>query len=332
MRKILPPKKTLGNGFSKLWNKQFLIFLFFLGLSTSFWLFQALNEMYEREFSLPLKMQNVPENVVITTELPEHINITLRDKGGMLFNYRYGIGLKPIIIDFEKKANAGGHVQIRMTEVLKELAKRLPSSTEIVSAKPDTLEFFYNYGLCKRVPVRLLGNVETDRLYYLSHHKLCPDSVTVYATKSQLDTITAAYLQPAHFEELADTTSFRAEIIAIKGAKFEPSSIDVSLYVDRLVEKTVQVPIQWINFPTTKALRTFPSKVNITFQVGMGMYRNITADDFVVSVDYEELMKSTASTCSPKLQTVPQGITHARINPVEVEYVIEDISARANNL
>ncbi len=327
-----PSKKTLRSSFSKLWNKQFLIFLFFLGLSASFWLFQALNETYEREFTVPLKMQNIPKNVVLTTELPKHINITLRDKGGMLFNYRYGIGLKPVVIDFEKRVNTGGHVQIHMSEILKDLSKRLPSSTEIVSARPDTLEFFYNYGLCKRVPVRLPGNVETDRLYYLSHYKLSPDSVTVYATKSQLDTIMAAYLQPVHIEELADTTSFRSKVTAIKGVKFEPSSIDVSLYVDRLVEKTVQVPIQWINFPTTKALRTFPSKVNITFQVGMGMYRNITANDFVVSVDYEELIRDTASTCRPKLRTSPQGITHARINPAEVEYVIEDISVGRNGL
>ena len=33
-------------------NKQFLIFLFFLAFSGIFWLLMALNETYEREFSV----------------------------------------------------------------------------------------------------------------------------------------------------------------------------------------------------------------------------------------------------------------------------------------
>ena len=33
--------------YAKLWNRQFLIFLFFFALSFVFWIFQTLNETYE---------------------------------------------------------------------------------------------------------------------------------------------------------------------------------------------------------------------------------------------------------------------------------------------
>ena len=82
------------NRFSKLWNKQFLIFLFFLLLSFSFWMFQALNETYERTFAVPVKLKNIPTNVVITTEPPKHINLTLSDRGVMLYHYLYGQGFR----------------------------------------------------------------------------------------------------------------------------------------------------------------------------------------------------------------------------------------------
>lgn len=52
-------------------SREFLIFLFFVLVSFSFWLLQVLNDDYETELSIPLKMKNVPENVVITTELPK---------------------------------------------------------------------------------------------------------------------------------------------------------------------------------------------------------------------------------------------------------------------
>ncbi len=35
-------------------NRDFLVFLFFLGLSGIFWLSLTLNETYEREFSIPV--------------------------------------------------------------------------------------------------------------------------------------------------------------------------------------------------------------------------------------------------------------------------------------
>ena len=49
--------------------------------------------------------------------------------------------------------------------------------------------------------------------------------------------------------------------------------------VDIYTEKTVEVPLHGVNFPADKALRTFPSKVQITFQVGLKRFRSIKAED-----------------------------------------------------
>ena len=72
--------------FSILWNRQFLIFLFFLALSAVFWLFQALGETYEEDFQVPIELKNVPGNVVITTDLPQALHVSLRDKGSLLMD------------------------------------------------------------------------------------------------------------------------------------------------------------------------------------------------------------------------------------------------------
>ena len=50
-------------------NKQFLIFLFFLILSSVFWLIMTLNETYEKEMTIPLRLAGVPRKVVIPTSL-----------------------------------------------------------------------------------------------------------------------------------------------------------------------------------------------------------------------------------------------------------------------
>ena len=84
MRSLLPLLQNAKHYLSFLGNRQFFAFLFFLLLSASFWLFQTVNEVYEQEFDIPVRLVDVPENVVITTELPAHVRITLRDRGVVL--------------------------------------------------------------------------------------------------------------------------------------------------------------------------------------------------------------------------------------------------------
>jgi len=318
-------RTLLRQWFSRLWNKQTLIFLFFLALSTVFWLFQTLGETYEQEFSVPIELRGVPSDVVITTDLPENLRITLRDKGSQLLAYRYIRQLRSVVIDFAGYANASGHVVISGAELAKQIQASLVGGTQLVSIKPDTLEFYYNYGQCKRVPVAIQGNITTANLYTLAGSRLSTDSVTVYASRSLLDTITAAWIKPIDLRNLSDTTRIEAEFVKVRGAKFTPNRVHLTLFVDRMVEKTVQVPVEQVNFPATKQLRTFPASVNVTFQVGMGLYRKITSENFVLVVNYEDLLRSKGNRTRLALKTIPTGVSHVRIAPEEVEYVIEDI-------
>lgn len=306
---------------SKIWNKQFLIFLFFLALSSVFWIFQTLNETYEEDFQVPLELRNVPSNVVITTDLPENLHILLRDKGSQLLAYRYTRQFKPVVVDYNTYSNPSGHVSILGNELQRQIAAQLLPGTQMLGLKPDTLDFYYNFGQFKRVPIRPLGEVRAGRLYSLAKTVYSEDSVTVYASREQLDTITAAYLQPFNLRNLTDTTHVKSNFVKVKGAKFVPAQIGVTFCIDRLVEKTIQVPVQQVNFPASKQLRTFPATVKVTFQVGMGLYRKITSENFVLVVNYEDLLKNKSTYCHLSLKTIPEGVSHVRISPQDVEYL-----------
>lgn len=314
------------NVLTKAFNKQTFIFPFFLALSTIFWLFQALSENYEQDFAIPIELRNVPSNVVVTTDLPNTLHVSLRDKGRVLLAYKYTQHIKPIVIDFNNYANSIGHVVIQTNELTRQIASQLLSSTQVLNIKPDPLEFYYNYGQCKRVPIILQGNFKTDRLYTLADVMINHDSVTVYASHEILDTITAAYTKPLSLRNLSDTTTIKVPFQHVNGAKFVPNSIKSTFCIDRLVEKTVQVPVQQVNFPASKQLRTFPATVNVTFQVGMGLYRSITQENFVLVVNYEDLLKNKTNLCHLSLKTIPKGVSHVRITPQDVEYIIEEIS------
>ncbi|WP_455672174.1 CdaR family protein [Phocaeicola sp.] len=306
-------------------SREFLIFLFFVFVSFCFWLLQVLNDDYETEFSIPLRLKNVPNNVVLTSEPPGELRIGVKDRGTVLVNYMLGQTFYPVTIDFKEYADKGTSSQIRvpMSVLTKKIAGQLSQSTKLLTIKPDTVEFIYTTGQAKKVPVKLQGKVGLDRQYYISDIIYAPDSVMVYAPKEILDTITAAYTEPVNFENISDTTHRRISLANVKGARFTPSFNDVTLMVDVYSEKTVEVPVRGVNFPPDKVLRTFPSKVQVTFQVGLSHFKSITADDFFISVTYEELLHNKGEKCPVNLKSVPRYVNHVRLNPKEVDYLIE---------
>ena len=304
-------------------SREFLIFLFFVFVSFCFWLLQVLNDDYEIELSMQLKLKNVPENVVLTSELPNELKIGVQDKGTVLINYLLGKSLYPVTIDFEEYQDKGNQIRFLSSALSKRVTGQLSQSTKLLAIKPDTLELIYTRGEGKKVPVCLRGEVEAERQYYISERILSPDSVMVYAPREILDTITAAYTETLHVEEISDTTRHRAGIMPVKGARFTPSYTDITFMVDMYSEKTVEVPVQGVNFPEDKLLRTFPSKVQVTFQIGLRQFKTVNAEDFTVVVDNQTLEKEKSEKCKPVLLKSPANVNLIRVAPAEIDYIIE---------
>lgn len=132
-------------------------------------------------------------------------------------------------------------------------------------------------------------------------------------------------------DEITDTLKQQVGLMARKGIKYVPSSVDMMLPVDIYTEKTVEVPLRGVNFPADKVLRAFPSKVQVTFQVGLSRFRKITADDFHIRVSYEELLLLGSDKYKVKLGHVPEGVTQVRIHPEQVDFLIEQIPSDYGN-
>ena len=189
------------------------------------------------------------------------------------------------------------------------------------------MEYIYSTGASKLVPVKFQGTVSAGRQYYISDTVCKPDSVLAYAPEGALDTITVAYTRKVKFEDISDTLRQQVPLLAPRGIKFVPASVEMVFPVDIYTEKTVEVPLRGVNFPAGKVLRAFPSKVSVTFQVGLSRFNKITESDFHINVSYEELLKlGSDKKYTVKLKSVPKGVNQIRINPEQVDFLIEQVS------
>lgn len=312
-------------------NKEFLIFLLFFVISSVFWLLKTLDEEYEQEFNIPVRVLNMPDNVVVTTDIPSTVKVTLKDKGIVLLRYMYGGAFQPITVNYNDYAPDNMDIAISGIDLRRKILSQLASSTRITSLRPDGLDISYIIGEGKKVPVRFAGDVRVENPYFLSEVRCWPDSVTVYAVPERLAQISAVYTDRRLYNNFKDTTFSTVGLKRMDGVKMNPSQVKVGLFPDMFTEKTVEVPIVGVNFPAGKLLRTFPSKVDVTFQVGLNQFKRITGNDFICTVTYESLLYTTTSSFKVVLKSIPQGVKHVKISPANVDFLIEQVDDQGDN-
>ena len=175
-----------------------------------------------------------------------------------------------------------------------------------------------------RLPVRLRGVVAADRQHVVEEVRLIPDSVTVFATHQYTDTMTAVYTPYVRYEELAD--SVRQELPLGSGewgVRYEPSAVLLSARVSPYVSKSVQVPVEGYMFPYGQQLKTFPSKVKVTFRVSLDDFREVSEQDFRILVRHSQIHDNASGKVALMLDEMPENVTDVVIEPVEVDYLIE---------
>ncbi|MBO4785900.1 MAG: YbbR-like domain-containing protein [Prevotella sp.] len=305
-------------------NKEFLIFLFFLIASGGFWLVLSLNEETDHELLVPIRLTNVPKNVVVTTNVEDTLHVSVRDKGFFILTYVYGSKLKPIEIDFSKYTDDRKKSTISSSDLQRLVYQMMYKSTKVTSIRPDHFDIVYTFGHSKKVPVKMSGRVDPGESHYLASVKFWPDSVLIYADDEKLDSIKEAFTESIYLQNFTDTVMRNVGLRHIYGVKYIPNIVKIGLYPDIMTEQRIEVPITAVNMPEGKVLRTFPQRVKVIFVTGASMFRSIRPESFKVVADYNDIKVNPTDKCTIRIIAVPHGVRNARPEISSVDYLIEE--------
>ena len=304
-------------------NRNFLVFLVFLAVSIVFWFMQSIKETTEVSINYVLKMEDIPRNIIYTSEMPTEISVNYSGKGWDAFYYKF-MKNEPheLVVNYKDVKTQSGKIIIDANTFRRAALKKKPKELTYKSTTPSKVVVYYSSGLRKRVPVVFGGKVTTTAGRYLCGTILTPDSVDVYAPSSLFRRINSVETEDMAFENLEDTTFCKLALQVPNGMKVIPDSIDATLCVDIFTDKTIQVPIYSENVPNNKIMRMFPLKATVTFLVSSTLYDEINAKSFLLVADYKETQKDSKR-CKLHVRQQPENIRHLRVSPEFVEYVIE---------
>lgn len=310
--------------FKKIQWKSILIFLFFVLLALIFWLMQIWRQSFDGDFNIPVKYVNVPDSIIFENELPSNIQVRIRDNGSAILRYYFTRRKDSIKVDVRELVR-GSQERVIRDQVFAQLIKeQLFSTTELLSYTPARLSYVYAILHQKKLPVIYDGYVNLASGYLLDGDLIVePDSVMAYGSRAALDTLRYAHTVD---DTLKDITSDRKILIAMrhtKGVKYTPNSIELTIPVDEFSQKEVEVPVVCVNLPENLNIKFFPSYVKIPFFVGLKRYSDITAEDFKVVVNYDDIKDFKDASVSVRVTESPDYVQTKLPVPSEVEFVLE---------
>jgi hypothetical protein len=302
-------------------------FLIFVAIAFFFWLVQTARKETASEFIVNFYVEEQPQDMVFTTHVPKELKVTISDTYSRLSNYRLNNRLDSLSVNFERYADVLGNFRISAAELQSLIMAGLESSTRVVTITPSLIDARFAQTEGRKFPVRLAGSYTVAENHRIRPIAIEPDSIVINAPAAVLDTMQSVYAISQGLQNLTDTVE---EVLALAlpiGVKATPSKVKVMIPVAQYVEKKIeQVEVKTLKEPANRHLVVFPYSVNLSCLVDFEQYRDISAEDFVVSVNYDSINGQGDQGKLPILVRYigpPEIVTNVHISPETAEYVIE---------
>jgi len=310
--------------FKRISWKKILAFLFFVILASIFWMMQIYRQKFESTLTIPVKYVNIPDSIVFENELPNDVYVRIKDDGAALFRYYFSKRNDSLIVDVRDIVRGTQEKVIQGRNFEQLIRGKLYVTSELISYSPTRLSYAYAVLHQKRLPVIYDGYVSlAPGLLLDGELTLKPDSVLVYGSKAMLDTMYYAHTVGDTLNNINKDKRILVAMRSIKGLKYIPSTVELYIPVDDFIEKEIEVPVTCINLPDNLVIKFFPSAIKIPILVGKKRYNSITAENFEVLIDYNDLKDTKDASIPVRITESPNYIQTKMPIPSEVEFVLE---------
>lgn len=310
-------------------RREVLTFLLFVAFAGGFWYERTGREEAVKDYIILLNIEDQPQDMVFTTHVPAVLKVTLVDTNYRLSKYSYSRNINALTVDFERYADAMGNFRISAAELQSLLREQLQSTTQIRAISPSLIDARFAQTEGRKFAVRLRSHYFAFDNYRIRPVLIEPDSVTINAPASVLDTLKYVWTMPhPHNELLKDTLTETMMLELPIGVKATPNRVKVTVPVSQYVEKVFgQKEVSTTDVPAGKQLVVFPYGVKLTCLVDFDYYRKLQEEDFDVEVSYDSIAshgKSGRLPISVRYKGEnPEVVTNIRIEPQQAEYVVE---------
>jgi hypothetical protein len=312
-----------------LFSGNFITFLFFLLLAAIFWFFRSLSLEYEDEILYPVKYMNIPDNKVITNELPDKLSLKVKANGRRILLSKLNLNLIPIKFDvnsFSRNNTSFPDSLYILTNTIKDILSEELEGVEILKIEPDTLVFHFTSMEGKKAAVR--PNCSDWQHMFAPQYmingsiKVEPDSIIISGPGSLLHNISYVLTEPLTFSGLSDTVIITSALEKQNGISYSQKKVRVTIPVDKYTQAEHYLPVIALNLPDSLQLKTFPERIRISYNITLSNYSKVDSEWIMPHIDYRDISENPAEKLRLFLVDTPDLIRAVKFSPEKVEYLL----------
>lgn len=311
--------------FQLFYSNKFRVFLLFLILSSGSLILNKLSKEYKTTLQFDVVISNIPSNkILLKTDYPP-ISIYVKASGYNLIGYK--------LLHKKIKINAAKATKLRSTThalktniLIDDTQQQLLEGTEIIEILNPTIEIELGEIITKKIPVILKKSITYEKGYKIKDAiKIEPDSIVISGPEDKVNAI--QFLETRYFKKEKIYTTLNEDIFLNikslpKSVKVSTEVIKVFAEVEKFTELSFTVPFKLINNPEGLHIETFPSKVEVVFQLELSEISKLNASNFEVVGDLEYAKINNLTYLVPKIIKKPNGVQNIYIKPDKVDFII----------
>ena len=250
--------------------------------------------------------------------MPEKIQLRVKGQGWRLVSINVGPET-----EFRVSVEGdSGRQNINLYNYL-ESNRWLLSDVEIINISPDSIGFFVERIISKKLPV--VSGLELDYKpgYGLASNIIFkPDSVVVSGPFSLLKNIIEIKTSDKSLIALDSKTETEVNLPRMNGFNFSATLIEVILDIQRFVDKQFEnIIVDVIDIPSRKEVVLLPNKIGFNVRGGIDILGKLKPDQFRAYVRFQSLVQDTTGSVTPILE-MPKNVTLQYLKPDRLRYVI----------
>ena len=310
-------------------DRNLIIFLAFLVISTGFWFLNALRKEYTATLNYPVRFVNVPEDKMLPEDLDNNIALKVKAGGFVILRYQLSNTFLPLTFDLSEMKTWSSGDNKGVYSVTREghnrIVGQLSQGMELIDVEPDTLFVPLLEKGAASVPVKIDTQLTFEKQFLQAGPVILqPDSVDIFGPKNIVDSLHFIEASPVIFENLADTVTTMVNLKLPAQVKSSVKRVAATIPVEPFTELNISVPLRVNGLPDSLRIKTFPSEIQVSFRVGISKYEAINRNMFRVAVDLDQVFKEDRpDRLKVRLERVPDDVESLSFSPIFVEYLLE---------
>jgi len=299
-------------------RKKLNIFIASVIFAIILWGSISLSDIFYTNVDVKLTLTNFPQGYTTGSPLPEKIQLRVKGQGWRLVSINVGP-------ETEFRVSVGGdsgRINISLYNYI-ESNRWLLSDVEIINILPDSIRFFVERIISKKLPVNSGLELEFKPGYGLASNIIFkPDSVVVTGPFSLLRKMNQIKTVDKSLSPLDSRTEIEVNLPRMNGFVYNVNLIEVILDIQRIVDKQFDnIEVNVLDIPPRKEVVLLPNKIGFNVRGGIEILGKLKPEQFRAFVRYQSLVQDTTGSVIPFLE-LPKNVTLQFVKPDRLRYVI----------